>query len=398
MPCPAVSPERGCRSKKRRSENPAANYASDANGAQTKFFDAPRSRHWRNSWLDFWHIMRLNEGGFSMTYRFLVSMCCLAAVIAISWLPGSSLGQAPAKTWTPPHTPDGQPEIQGTWSFATITPLERPADLAGKEFFTEKEAAEYEKDVVLRNNKDRRDGSAEADVGRAYNDFWWDSGTKVVKTRRTSLVIDPPDGRIPPLTPAARERQAERAAQNRGHEFDGPENRPLPERCLVMQGSGPPILPTAYNNNTQIVQGPGYVAILIEMGHETRVIPLDGRPHLPKDVRLWKGDSRGHWEGETLVVETTNFTNKSAFRGTSENMRLIERFRRMDANTLLYQFTVEDPATFAKPWTVEIPVPKSEGRIFEYACHEGNYGMFGALAGARAEEKKAAANRDKSSK
>ena len=245
MPCPAVSPERGCRSKKRRSENPAANYANDANGAQTKFFDAPRSRHWRNSWLDFWHIMRLNEGGFSMTYRFLVSMCCLAAVIAIPWLPGSSLGQAPAKTWTPPHTPDGQPEIQGTWSFATITPLERPADLAGKEFFTEKEAAEYEKDVVLRNNKDRRDGSAEADVGRAYNDFWWDSGTKVVKTRRTSLVIDPPDGRIPPLTPAARERQAERAAQNRGHEFDGPENRPLPERCLVMQGSGPPILMTA---------------------------------------------------------------------------------------------------------------------------------------------------------
>ena len=179
---------------------------------------------------------------------------------------------------------------------------------------------------------------------------------------------------------------------------DGPEKRPLPERCLVMQGSGPPILPTAYNNNTQIVQGPGYVAILVEMGHETRVIPLDDRPHLPKDVRQWKGDSRGHWEGDTLVVETTNFTNKSAFRGTSENMRLIERFRRMDANTLLYQFTVEDPATFAKPWTVEIPVPKSEGRIFEYACHEGNYGMFGALAGARAEEKKAAANGNKSSK
>ena len=192
------------------------------------------------------------------------------------------------------------------------------------------------------------------------------------------------------MTAAARERQAERAAKNRGHEFDGPENRPLPERCLVMQGSGPPILPTAYNNNTQIVQGPGYVALLVEMGHEARVIPLDGRPHLPKDVRLWKGDSRGHWEGDTLIVETTNFTNKSAFRGTTENMRLIERFRRMDEDTLLYQFTVDDPATFEKPWTAEIPVPKSTGHIFEYACHEGNYGMFGALAGARAEEKKAA--------
>jgi hypothetical protein len=265
--------------------------------------------------------------------------------------------------------------------------MERPANLAGKEFFTEKEAADYEKDVVTRNNRDRRDGPAEADVSRAYNDFWWDSGTKVVKTRRTSLVIDPADGRIPPMTAAGKERQAERAAANRGHEFDGPENRPLPERCLVLQGAGPPITPTAYNNNVQIVQGRGYVALLVEMGHEVRIIPTDGSAHVPQNVRQWKGDSRGRWEGETLVVETTNFSDKSPFRGSSENMKLTERFRRLDADTLIYQFTVNDPATWERPWTVEIPVTKSQGRLFEYACHEGNYGMAGALAGARAEEK-----------
>jgi hypothetical protein len=287
------------------------------------------------------------------------------------------------------RTADGKPDLQGTWSFATITPMERPQDLAGKEFFTEQEAAAYEKDVVERNNKDRRDGPAESDVGRAYNDFWWDSGTKVVKTRRTSLVIDPQNGRIPPTLPAANERQRQRNAANRGHEFDGPENRPMPERCLVLQGSGPPITPTAYNNNVQIVQGDGYVALLIEMGHEVRIIPTDGRPHLPQNVRLWKGDSRGHWEGDTLVVETTNFSDKNTFRGASSNLKLTERFRRVDSDTLIYQFTVNDPETWELPWTAEIPVTKSQGQLFEYACHEGNYGMAGALAGARAEEKAA---------
>jgi hypothetical protein len=268
--------------------------------------------------------------------------------------------------------------------------LERPNDLAGKEFFTEKEAAEYEQQVVARNNKDRRDGPAADDVSRAYNDFWWDSGTKVVPTRRTSLLIDPPNGKLPPAVPAARERQAERFAKNKGHEFDGPENRPLPERCLVMQGAGPPMTPTAYNNNIQIVQSPGYVAILVEMGHEVRIIPTDGRPHLPQSVRQWKGDSRGRWEGDTLVVETTNFTDKSPFRGlTSQHMKLTERFRRLDANTLLYQYTIDDPLTYAQPWTAEIPVTKTEGPVFEYACHEGNHGMMGALSGARTEERAA---------
>jgi hypothetical protein len=285
------------------------------------------------------------------------------------------------------RTPDGKPDLQGTWSFATITPMERPQNLANKEYFTPEEAAKYEKDTVQSNNKDRRDGPAESDVGRAYNDFWWDSGTKVVKTRRTSLVIDPQNGRIPPMLPAASERQRQRGEANRGHEFDGPENRPMPERCLVLQGSGPPITPTAYNNNVQIVQGDGYVALLIEMGHEVRIIPTDGRPHLPQNIRLWKGDSRGRWEGDTLVVETTNFSDKNSFRGASANLKLIERFRRADADTLIYQFTINDPETWELPWTVEIPVTKSQGQLFEYACHEGNYGMAGALAGARAEEK-----------
>src|SRR5262244_3326030 len=252
-------------------------------------------------------------------YRLVISTCCL-----IFLLPNPAAAQAPLRT------PDGKPDLQGTWSFATITPMERPADLAGKEFFTVQEAAAYERDVVARNNKDRRDGPAEQDVGRAYNDFWWDSGTKVVKTRRTSLVIDPKDGHIPPMLPKARERQQERQTVNRDHEFDGPENRPLPERCLVLQGAGPPITPTAYNNNVQIVQGQGYVALLIEMGHEVRIIPTDVRPHLPPDVRLWKGDSRGRWEGDMLVVETTNFSDKNPFRGSSSNMKLTERFRRLD--------------------------------------------------------------------
>jgi hypothetical protein len=296
---------------------------------------------------------------------------------------------AVAQTRPIPRTADGRPDLQGVWSLATITPLERPAELAGKEFFaSDREAADYEADVRRRNNMDRRDGPAEADVGRAYNDFWYDRGTKVAKTRRTSLVIDPPDGKVPPLTPAARERQNQRLAANRGHEFDGPENRPLAERCIIWPSTGPPMIPTAYNNSIQIVQTPGSVAILIEMIHDVRIIPLDNRPHLPQHIRQLKGDSRGHWDGDTLVVETTNFTNRTAFRGASQNMRLTDRFRRTDADSLLYQFTVEDPETFTAPWTVEIPVTRSASPVFEYACHEGNEAMTGGLAGARAGEGK----------
>ena len=315
-----------------------------------------------------------------MKCRILILFFCFATLV------GSAAGQTNNSALRPLSTPD----IQGTWNFATITPLERPAELAGKEFFTEQEAAQYEKQVLERTNMDRRDGGAQADLERAYNDFWWDRGTKVVKTLRTSLIIDPKNGRIPPLTAAAKERQAARQAANKGHEFDGPENRPLFERCLILQGAGAPTTPTAYNNNTQIVQTPGFVAIHNEMGHEVRLILLDGRPHLPQTMRQWKGDSRGHWEGDTLVVETTNFSVKNSFRGSGPNMMLTERFRRLDADTLEYQFTVDDPETFTQPWTVEIPLTRTPGPIFEYACHEGNYGMRGVLSGARAQEKGAA--------
>jgi hypothetical protein len=291
------------------------------------------------------------------------------------------------KNWTPPRTPDGKPDLQGVWSNAIITPLERPAAFASKEFFTEAEAAGFEKQVFEANDRDRRDGTPEQDVARAYNDFWFDRGTKVAATRRTSLIIDPKDGRLPPLTQEARKRNAERAEARRLHPADGPEDRPLLERCINVLSAGPPMIPTVYNNNFQIVQTPNYVMILNEMIHDARIVPLDGRPQLPGNVRQLLGSSRGHWEGNTLVVETTNFTDKTNFRSTTENMRLTERFTRASEDILLYEFTVDDPATYTKTWTAQIPARKTDGLIYEYACHEGNEGMFGILAGARAAEK-----------
>jgi len=296
------------------------------------------------------------------------------------------------KKWTPPLTPDGQPDLQGVWGFATITPLERPNELAGKEFFTEKETIEYEKRFLQQNNRDRRDGPADADVGRAYNDFWWDSGNKVVPTRRTSLIVDPPDGKLPALTPAGQKRAADRAEARRLHPYDGPEDRPLQERCLGWATAGPPILPSAYNNNVRIVQGVGYVAILNEMIHDVRIIPLNGSPHVPKNFRLWMGDSRGHWEGNTLVVDTTNFSDKTNFRGADENMHLTERLTRTAGDRLIHQFTVDNETAFTRSWTAEIPMTKSDSPMFEYACHEGNYSLMNVLAGARAQEKEATKN------
>jgi hypothetical protein len=320
-------------------------------------------------------------------------------IAAVSLAPVAAYGQSrsvaakpgSSKNWTAPRTPDGQPDLQGIWSNATITPLERPDDLAGKTALTEKEAAEYEKEVVKRTNVDRREGivGTEADVARAYNNFWYDRGTKTVGTRRTSLIIDPADGKIPQLTPEAQRRVADRDSR-RVRPAEGPEDRSLSERCILWQTAGPPMLPSGYNNNYQIVQSRNYVTIFNEMIHDTRIIPLDGRPHLPPNVRLWMGDSRGHWEGDTLVIDTTNFTEKTAFRGASEKMHLVERFTRVDAETLVYSFTVDDPSSFAKPWTAEITSTRAAGPIFEYACHEGNYGMTGLLRGARADEKKAA--------
>jgi hypothetical protein len=299
-------------------------------------------------------------------------------------------GQTAGKNWNPPRTPDGKPDLQGVWTNVTITPLERPRDLADKQFFTAAEAAKYEKDTVERNNADRRDGPAEADVGRAYNDFWWDRGTKVVPTLRTSLIIDPADGKVPALTPEAQKRAAARAEARRGHATDGPEDRSLSERCILWPTAGPPMLPSFYNNNYEIVQGPGYVTVVVEMIHDARIIPTDGSPHLPKHIRQWMGDPRGHWEGNTLVVDTTNFSDKTNFRGSDENLHLIERFTRTGPDSIMYEFTVDDPTAFVKPWTAQVPMTKTKGPVLEYACNEGNYAMAGILGGARAEEKEQA--------
>jgi hypothetical protein len=251
---------------------------------------------------------------------------------------------------------------------------------------TEQEAAELERQTVARMNRDRRDGGADPDVARVHNDFWG-SGTRVVPTRRTSLVIDPPDGRIPPLTPEAQKRQAAVTANRatRGP-ADHPEDRSLWERCLT-RGLPNVLLPQPYNGNYQVFQTRDHVVILAEMIHDARIIPLDGRPHLPSRLRQWMGDSVGHWEGDTLVVDTTNFTSKTNFRGAGENLRLVERFTRTAPGVLVYQVTVHDPTTFTRPWTIELPAVPSDGEIYEYACHEANYGLEGILRGHRAQEK-----------
>ena len=314
-----------------------------------------------------------------------------------SWVLFAACIVAAGQKYTPPRTAGGQPDIQGTWTNATITPLERPRDLGDQQFFTPQEAVEYEKKVLDRWNRDRRDGGADADLARAYGSIFWDAGRRssVVPSRRTSLIVDPPDGKVPPLTPAGQKKADEIRAANREHSLDGPEYRSLPERCLLWPTTGPPMLPSFANNspfgpivtNYMIVQSPGYVVILPEINHDARIIPVDGSPHAPQNVRKWLGDSRGHWEGNTLVVETTNFTDKTRFRGGDENMRLMERFTRTAPDTILYQFTVDDPTAFTRPWSAEFPFSKSDDLLIEFACNEGNYGLAGILRGARAEEK-----------
>jgi hypothetical protein len=285
-------------------------------------------------------------------------------------------------TWKLQHLPDGQPDLQGIWTNITITPMERPAEFAGKAFLTEQEAAEYEKRFI-----ERRDATAAVDVNGPFRQAWWDSGTKVVTTRRTSIVIDPPDGKIPVLTSEAQRAEQARRAAMRGSP-ETARDRPLYERCIVWPTDGPPMLSSNYNNNYRIVQTPGYVAIYIEMIHDVRIIPLDGRPHLPPDVRSWMGDSVGHWEGDTLVVDTTNFNGQASFRGSDQNLHVIERFTRSGPGTLIYQFTIDDPTAFTRQWTGEVPWLATPGPIYEYDCHEGNFhSMSNMLKTARAEER-----------
>src|SRR5262245_13319885 len=290
-----------------------------------------------------------------------------------------------------PPAPAGKPDLEGVWSFATITPLERPADLAGKTELTPAEATAYERRTIERNDRDRRDRSSpEADVGGAYNEAWFDRGsamTVVNGRKRTSLVVDPPDGRIPPLTAEGQQKAAARAADRRDHPTDGPENQGLPTRCLLF-GAGPPIVPGPYNNLVQIFQFADYVIIFNEMIHDARIVPLDGRPHSPQAIRKWLGDSRGRWDGNTLVVDTTNFTDKTNFRGADDALHVIERFTRTGPDTLLYEFTIDDPTAFTKPWSAQIVMTRTTDRVFEYACHEANYAMSGILRGARSEEKR----------
>ena len=303
----------------------------------------------------------------------------------------ASLASAPVsgQGWHAPRLSWGHPDLQGVWSTATITPLERPAELAGKEYFTEAEVAEYERQTLERTNRDRRDGGAAADVARAYNDFWWDSGTRIVPTRRTALIVDPPDGRIPAFTPEAGRRQAAAAeARKLRGPADNPEDRNLWERCIA-RGVPTVMLPQVYNGNYRIVQTEDHVMILAEMIHDARIIPIDGRGHAPAPLRFWLGDSVGRWEGDTLVVETKSFNDTISYRGSGGRLRLVERFRRTGPDILLYQVTIDDPATFVRPWTVELPARRGDGDIYEYACHEANYGLEGILRGHRAEEREA---------
>ena len=289
-----------------------------------------------------------------MIHRFVAPLGALVAVISIVSLtsaPAAAQAQTTAAdTSTPPRTPDGRPDLQGIWSFATITPLERPDELAGQAFLTDEDAAEIEERQAQRRLLDPLPRPGVGGGGGAYNQAWYDPGTKVVETRRTSLIVNPPDGKIPPLTPEAQTRvNARRAARERP--AHGPEDRGVAERCILGFNAGPPMNPSAYNNNMQLFHTPDYVVILTEMVHDTRVVPLNARAHLPEPIRQWKGDSRGHWDGDTLVVDTTNFTVDTPFRGSGRNMHLMERFTRVDADTLLYEYTLDNPESFASSWS-----------------------------------------------
>ena len=280
-------------------------------------------------------------------------------------------------------TPWGDPDLQGVWTNQTPVPLERPQSMADKAFFTKQEAAAFEAQALSRV---LALGADQIPLSGELNEIWLETQHgRVTPDRRTSLVIDPPDGRIP-YSPEGRARWQSVPSLDRPLGADAPEDRAESERCLTTGGL---FIPNAfYNNYHQIVQTEGYVTIVTEMMHEVRVIPLDGRPHVGAGIRQWLGDSRGRWEGRTLVVETTNFNDKRLFRGSTRHLTLIERFTRLDDDTIDYRLTVDDPATFSRPWTIQNALRKSEGRVYEVACHEGNYGLAGILSGARAEERR----------
>jgi hypothetical protein len=321
-------------------------------------------------------------------------MCVVAGVVSLSALPVAAQ--------TAPRTAWGQPDLRGVWDFRTITPLQRPESLAEQEFLTEEEAANLEQEVLDRNadlaNRPALRTEVTESVDRGadgapgfYNNFWLDRGTRAVGTRRTSLIIDPPNGRIPDLTASGQRTADARRAYRQEHPADSWVDRSAYDRCILGFNAGPPITPGGYNQNLHLFQTPDHVVLVTEMVHTVRVVPLDGRPALSDGVRQWSGDSRGHWEGETLVVETSNFNDQRGWRGSTTNMKLVERYTRVDADTLDYEFTVIDPETWTSSWTASIPMRRSLNPMYEYACHEGNHSMDGILAGRRAEERAAPA-------
>ena len=313
---------------------------------------------------------------------------------------------AQAPTYRAPRTPDGQPDIQGFWTNATYTPLERPQGVS-KPYYTPEEAEAVIKKAALAEGAQTAPGTT-ADVHYDFSQFGLDrSQSTFVRSLRTSLIVDPPDGRIPPFTEEGKRRLAAREAEAKklGGRWDSAESNQLDDRCLIMAGPGPPMMDSAYNSNYQIVQTAGAVMILTEMIHDVRIVPLDpstssgspraesrgdGRLLADARVRQWMGVSRGRWEGDTLVVETTNFNGKNSFRGSDENLKVTERFRRVADDTIEYRFTIDDPTMWARSWTAESAMKKTVGPIFEHACHEGNFGLYNTLVGARLEEQRAA--------
>ncbi len=332
-----------------------------------------------------------------MSFRFLACAGALSALFAVSLPAQTTKAAAKSRSTAIPRTPDGHPDLQGVWTNATITPLERPAKLAGKPTLSDAEATAYEKSQAeeLQAQDGQSDGPLIAAAGSSgtggYNVLFVDRGTELARVdgvKRTSLIVDPPDGKVPPLTDEAKKRLS--GMMRSFFRYDSIKDRPLSERCIIGFGStsGPPMMPVLYNNNYQIVQTPTSIMILVEMVHDIRIIRMNGT-HAPANVRELLGDSIGHWEGDTLVVDTTNFTNKTMFRGSGENLHVVERFQRVDANTILYRATIEDPSTFTKPWTVEFPFLATKGPVYEYACHEGNYAATDIMGGARKQETEA---------
>jgi hypothetical protein len=365
-----------------------------------------------------------------MKYRSLASLGAMAAVLAAcavaqspapaaaekkaaTPMAGKAAPAAKSKTWTVPRLPDGHPDLQGIWTNATLTPLQRAPQFANKPTLTEEEAAKAEA-AAKGIYEDKRSANAEQDRDHAYNSLFFDRGSDFARVDgqiRTSLIIDPPDGHLPPrvdgrggmvrggrrggatggtaaAAPEASEEGAARGAAFVAGRFDSVKDRPLGERCLLGFGStsGPPMMPVLYNNNYQIVQSKDTIMILVEMVHDVRLIRMDGGPHLPSTITKWLGDSIGHWEGDTLVVDTTNFTTKTHYQGTGPELHVIERFKRTDDHTILYRFTIDDPKVYTKQWTAEYPFLATNDNIYEYACHEGNYAMPDILGGARKDD------------